>query len=71
MQHFKQRDDAVWINNPRRQYVPTSDETKWVGNWEEFRAAGGVAHFSEDQTEVVLTLPAPYKFGIQFQRAER
>lgn len=68
--HEFPRDDAVTIGSgiEKRRYVPTSDATKWVGNWGEFIAAGGVCHFNEDQTEIILTLPVPYKFGIGFGR---
>lgn len=60
------RNDAVRLENPRRYYVPTSDKTKWVSTWEEFKAAGGVHCFSEDHGEIELLLPEPYKFSIQF-----
>lgn len=59
------RDDAV--KHDGRHIVPTSDKTKWVSNWEEFRAVGGVVAFNEDQTEIELLLPEPYKFSIRFQ----
>lgn len=70
MSHFTPRSDAVW--HAGRRYVPTvygqhSGNTQWVGSWDEFRAAGGVAHYNEDQTEIVLTLPEGFKFGIRFQ----
>lgn len=69
--HHLRRPDAVWHRG--RAYVPTvygekTGNTKWVGSWDEFRAAGGVAHFNEDQTEIVLTLPAGFKFGCNFQQ---
>lgn len=64
--HEQVRDDAVRHNG--RYTVPTSDATKWVGDWDEFRAAGGQVCFGEDQTEIELKLPAPYKFSIRFQR---
>lgn len=60
------REDAV--RHQGRYIVPTTDETKWVGTWEEFKAVGGGMCWSEDQTEIELTLPAPYKFSIQFMR---
>jgi hypothetical protein len=68
--HYKRRDDAVIIGREqfRREYVPTTHETKWVGNWDEFRSAGGQVHFNEDQTEITLTLPEGVKFGITFYR---
>jgi len=71
MSHFRQRLDAVWHSG--RRYVPTiwgqaQNNTRWVANWREFVDAGGVAHFNEDQTEIVLTLPAGCKFSIQFER---
>jgi hypothetical protein len=59
------RDDA--IKHSGRYYVPTTDQTKWVSNWTEFLEAGGNVCFSEDQTEIELLLPEPYKFGIRFQ----
>jgi hypothetical protein len=70
MTHFKSRDDAVWHRG--RRIVPTiygqpEGNTKWVGTWEEFIAAGGCTHFNEDQTEIVLTLPAGWKFGCRFR----
>lgn len=66
MSHYSPRADAVW--HDRRRYVPTGALTKWVGNWQEFEQAGGLVHFNEDQTEIVLTLPAGFKFGCGFQR---
>lgn len=73
MQHLVHRPDAVWLHNPRRLYVPTvwgekSGNTVWVSTWEQFRAVGGVKNFSEDQTEITLTLPEGHKFSIQFQQ---
>lgn len=70
MSHYSPREDAVWHRG--RRFVPTiygqeSGNTRWVGSWIEFRAAGGVAHFNEDQTEIVLTLPPGFKFGIKFE----
>jgi hypothetical protein len=70
MSHYKPRGDAVWHRG--RRYVPTiwgqkeGGNTQWVGTIEEFRAAGGEFHFNEDQTEIVLTLPDGFKFGIGF-----
>ena len=64
--HRAIRNDAVRLKDPRRWYVPTTDRTKWVSTWEEFRAAGGTVSFSEDQAEIELLLPEPYKFSIQF-----
>lgn len=58
------RSDAVKYRE--RWTVPTTNETKWVGNMEEFTAAGGMICFNEDQTEIELLLPEPYKFSIQF-----
>lgn len=60
------RDDAV--KHRERYIVPTTDRTKWVSNWAEFIAAGGQTNWNEDQTEIELLLPEPFKFGIQFQR---
>jgi len=75
MTHYERRPDAVWIGHGpnRRQYVPTiwgepEGNTKWVGTIAEARAVGGRFHFSEDQTEIVCTLPEGYKFGIGFTR---
>lgn len=69
MTHFKARADAIWHQG--RRLVPTTygereGDTKWVNNWDEFRQAGGTTHFNEDQTEIYLTLPEGWKFGIQF-----
>lgn len=61
------REDAV--SHRGRYIVPTTEGTRWVSNWDEFRAAGGVLAFNEDQTAIELQLPAPYKFSIQFARA--
>lgn len=63
------RSDA--ISDRGRLMVPTSAETKWVGTWDEFRAAGGVTAFNGDQTEIELLLPEPYKFSIGFPGDER
>ena len=73
MSHFKPREDAVWHSG--RRFVPTiygqhEGNTQWVATQEEFRAAGGCTTFSEDQTEIYLTLPAGWKFSIQFNRPE-
>lgn len=62
--HHIKRPDAVW--HAGRDIVPTNKDTKWVQNWEEFHVSGGVIHFNEDQTELVLTLPEGVKFGIRF-----
>ncbi len=60
-----QRDDAIW--HAGREYVPTTPDTRYVnGDWSEFVAAGGIIHFNEDQTEIVLTVPEGVKFGIKF-----
>ena len=64
------RDDAVRLRNPDRWYVPTRVATKWVTTWEEFSAAGGKVAFSEDQAEVELLLPVPYKFSIHFMQGK-
>lgn len=62
------RSDAVkWAG---RYAVPTTADTKWVSNWQEFLDVGGVVCFCEDQTEIELLLPEPYKFGIKFQQKE-
>jgi hypothetical protein len=55
----------VWHDG--RQIVPTGQNTQWVDGWQSFRAAGGICHFNEDQTEIVLTLPKGFKFSCQFQ----
>jgi hypothetical protein len=60
------RNDAVKLRKPERWFVPTSERTKWVSTWDEFLAAGGIASFSEDGTQMELLLPEPYKFSIQF-----
>lgn len=75
MTHFKPRQDAVWLNNPPRRYVPTVygqqvGNTIWVTTWKQFREVGGELHYSEDQTEIVLTLPEGHKFGIRFQEPQ-
>lgn len=62
------RDDAVWVRD--RYFVPTSEKTLWVTNLVEFNAAGGLMVFNEDQTQIELRLPAPYKFSIQFSHDE-
>lgn len=59
------RGDA--IKHRGRYMVPTTDATKWVSNWAEFKAAGGQVCFTEEQTEIELLLPEPYKFSIKFQ----
>lgn len=71
--HHKQRADAVIIGrgHSRREYVPTiwgekEGNTQFAETFEQFRAAGGGMHFNEDQTEIVLTLPVGWKFGIKF-----
>lgn len=58
------RDDAV--SHQGRHVVPTTDRTVWVSTWEEYKAAGGTCCYNEDQTEIELLLPAPFKFSIQF-----
>lgn len=63
------RDDAVCVDRISHRYaVPTTSGTKWVSNMEEFREAGGDICFNEDQTEIELLLPEPYKFSIQMFR---
>jgi hypothetical protein len=64
------REDAITLGSgaSRRLYCPTTDETKWVDTWEEAKAAHMEVCWNEDQTEIELRLPAPYKFSIQFQR---
>lgn len=67
--HRIQREDAVVIGHTpatRRYYVPTTESTVWVRNWEQFRMAGGRASWNEDQTEITLSLPVGHKFSIQF-----
>ena len=61
------REDAV-RDRDHNYYVPTTDETKWVSSWEELLAAGGMICFNDDQTEIELLLPEPYKFSIQFMK---
>lgn len=60
------RPDAVRYMG--RLIVPTSEATLWVADWAEFKDAKGVCTFSEDQTEITLSLPEPYKFSIGFYR---
>lgn len=60
------RDDAV--RHDGRYYVPTTNQTKWIGSWEEFNAAGGVVSLSEDQAQIELFLPEGYKFSCSFMR---
>jgi hypothetical protein len=77
MTHYKQREDAIWIGHgaSRREYVPTvygerTGNTVWIDSIEQLREAGGGMHWSEDQTEIVLTLPPGHKFSIQFERSK-
>lgn len=65
MSHFKPREDAEWVSGGRR-FVRSNNETKWAVTWAEFRKAGGITHFCEDQTEIYLTLPVGWKFSIRF-----
>ena len=51
-----------------RHICPTTEATRWVSTWNEFLVAGGTVCFNEDQTELELLLPAPFKFSIKFQR---
>jgi hypothetical protein len=60
------REDAIEHNG--RYIVPTRPDTAWVATLGEFKAAGGIIHFSEDQTEITLTLPVGSKFSIKFLR---
>lgn len=67
------REDAIKHNG--RYIVPTiygtgdsALDTIWINTWDEFRAAGGGMCWSEDQTEIELTLPVRHKFSIQFMR---
>lgn len=67
------REDAVKYNG--RYIVPTiygtgdpERDTVWVDSWEQFLAVGGQMCWSEDQTELELTLPVRHKFSIQFMR---
>ena len=69
------REDAVEHNG--RYIVPTiygtgdpSRDTIWIDTWAAFKACGGVTCWSEDQTEIELTLPVRHKFSIQFMRNE-
>jgi hypothetical protein len=61
------REDAV--KHMGRFLVPTTPETVWVDTWEQFRAVGGGMCWSEDQTEIELTLPVGHKFSIRFMRS--
>lgn len=70
MTHTAPREDAERIDG--RPYVRTvygqkAGNTTWVHDWREFKKAGGGMCFSEDQTEITLTLPAGVKFSIRFQ----
>ncbi len=74
MTHFIPRADAVWHNG--RRIVPTiwgepEGNTRYVKSWTDFRDAGGLVTFNEDQTEIYLTLPEGCKFSIGFNTAER
>lgn len=62
------REDAIQMRDPSRHYCPTTEATKYVDTWEDAKAAGMEVCFNEDQTEINLRLPAPYKFSIRFQR---
>jgi hypothetical protein len=66
------REDAKQIgyDDSRRPFCPTTEATIWVETWEAAKAAGMEVCWNEDQTEIELRLPAPYKFSIQFQRKE-
>lgn len=67
------REDALKLHDGRY-YVPTiygkgdDVDTIWVDSWEQFKAVGGGMCWSEDQTEIELTLPVRHKFSIQFMR---
>ena len=71
--HDVARDDAIRIgtnaDGSRRLFCPTTEQTLWVDTWEAAKAAGMEVCWNEDQTEIELRLPAPYKFSIQFQRS--
>lgn len=62
--HRYRREDAIWHNG--REYVPTTQKTKYVSTLKEFTEAGGITHFNEDQTEITLTVPEGAKFSIRF-----
>jgi hypothetical protein len=63
------REDAV--KHRGRYIVPTIyGKTVWIDSWEQFRECGGQMAFSEDQTEIELTLPVDHKFSIQFMRQD-
>lgn len=63
--NVRERKDGVW--HLGRHIVPTSSETRWIGSLAEYVAlTGKMSQFSEDQTEITLTLPEGYKFGIGF-----
>lgn len=73
------REDAITIGYgaSRRPFVLTvygtgdpERDTIWVDSWEQFRAVGGQMCWSEDQTEIELSLPVRHKFSIQFMRKE-
>jgi hypothetical protein len=73
------REDAITIGegHNRRLFVPTvygtgdpTRDTIWVDSWEQFRSVGGKMCWSEDQTEIELSLPVRHKFSIQFMRQD-
>lgn len=67
----RMRKDAIIHRG--RVFVPTrygrndGTDTKWIENLTEFRAAGGILCFNEDQTEITLRLPEGYKFSCRFE----
>ena len=60
------REDSV--KHDGRYIVPTSENTIWVDSWEQFKQVGGTTCWSEDQTEITLSLPERYKFSINFNK---
>ena len=67
--HIAAREDAVI--HMGREFVPTTNETKYVSSLAEMIAAGGTICFNEDQTEIYLTLPVGHKFSIKALDTER
>lgn len=61
------REDAV--EHRGRYFVPTTSAITWISSWADFKRVGGVMCWSQDQTEIELSLPVGHKFSIDFQRA--
>jgi hypothetical protein len=65
--HVHDRADAICHRG--RKYVPTIEgQTKWVSTLQEFVDAGGIFGWNDDQTEVTLYLPPPFKISCQMFR---